>query len=168
MRAKMKIRSRQLGEIEVDAGSIVELPEGLVGYQDQNRFFLVEREEYRPFFWLISSDNSEFCFAVVDPEPFVHEPYAVVLNEADRGDLDLNEGDPVQVLVIASPGERPGQITLNLKGPLLLNPRNRVMRQLLVYSNKLPLRLPVESETFGNPPRAANRTIVRIIGKRAA
>ncbi len=168
MRAKMKIRSRQLGEIEVDSGSIVELPEGLVGFENHSRFFLVDWEEYRPFLWLISADDPELSFAVVDPEPFVQEPYAVALNEADRGDLDLDEGDPVQVLVIASPGERPGEITLNLKGPLLLNPRNRVMRQLLVYSNKLPLRLPVAVEALEDPPCGANRTVVRIIGKRAA
>jgi len=168
MRAKMKIQSRQLGEIEIDEESIVKLPEGLVGFEDQKRFFLIRRDEYLPFHWLISAQDPDVGFAVVDPEIFLSEPYTVVLNEADRGDLDLQEGDPVHVLVIASPAENPGQITLNLKGPLLLNPRNRVIRQLLVYSSKLPLRQPIDTAAYWNPRVSEHRTQVRILGRKAA
>lgn len=168
MRAKMKIRNRQLGDVEVGPGSIVDVPEGLVGFEDQKRFCLIDRGEDRPFFWLVSVDEPELCFAVVDPEPFIEGPYEVVLNEADRTDLGLDEGDSVQVLVIASPGERSGQVTLNLKGPLVLNPRNRLMRQLLVYSNKLPLRYPIDAAILTENRHASRFTTVRVVGKRAA
>ncbi len=167
MRGKMKIRNDQLGELDIEEDSIIEMPEGLVGFENQNRFYLIRREEYLPFLWMVSVSDPNLCFAVVDPDPFVTEPYTVVLNEAERAELDLREGDPVHVLVIASPGDAPGEVTLNLKGPLLLNPRNRVMRQLLVYSSRLPLRHPVDGAVW-DARSSARRTTVRIMGKRAA
>lgn len=165
----MNLKSRQLGRIEVDEESIIDVPEGLVGFEDLHRFCLVRRDEYRPFFWLISIQDPDVGFAVVDPEPFVTEPYAVVLNESDRRELDLREGDPVHVLVIVSPGENHGPMTLNLKGPLLLNPRNRVMRQLLMYSAKLPSRAPLHAMGATDGASVLGRkTAVRIVDKRAA
>jgi flagellar assembly factor FliW len=168
MHAKLKIRNESLGEIEVDPESVLHAPEGLVGFEDETRFYLIRRDEYLPFLWLVSARDPDVAFAIVDPEPFLAEPYGVILNEADRGDLDLREGDPVQVFVIVSPADPPEKVTLNLKGPLLLNPRNRVIRQLLFYSSRLPLRMPIGPAAGRTQIQARRHTTVSIVGRKAA
>jgi flagellar assembly factor FliW len=136
----MILRSRIVGEIQVEEGSILYLPDGLLGFEDLKRYILAEVEEFLPFLWLISVDEPEIGFAISDPQLFFAPRYELTLGDADKDVLDLQTGDTISVFVIVSITEAGRRITANLKGPVVLNTRNRLGKQLVVYSPSYSIR----------------------------
>jgi flagellar assembly factor FliW len=136
----MILRSRSLGEFEVQEDSILYFPDGLLGFEELKRYILVEVEEFRPFFWLLSVEEPEIGFAISDPQLFHRIHYEVPLSEADRDVLDLQGGDTISVFVIVSILEGGRRICANLKGPVVLNTRNRLGKQVVIYSPSYSVR----------------------------
>jgi flagellar assembly factor FliW len=164
----MKIKSRHLGEIETSHPSILHLPEGLLGYEGHQSYCLLALEEYLPFRWLVSAADPDLAFVVSSPEYFIEEPYPLTLGGSDAELLDLRASDALEVYVLVSPAESGGVITADLKGPLVVNARTRLAKQVLLYSSRLSVRQPLR-----RPPRAdetlrMGRTVVRIAGRRVA
>jgi flagellar assembly factor FliW len=136
----MILRSRTLGEFEVQEDSILYFPDGLLGFEELKRYILVEVEEFRPFFWLLAVEEPEIGFAISDPQLFHRTHYEVPLSEADRDVLDLQGGDTISVFVIVSIQEGGRRISANLKGPVVLNTRNRLGKQVVIYSPSYSVR----------------------------
>ncbi|MBM3316955.1 MAG: flagellar assembly protein FliW [Candidatus Eisenbacteria bacterium] len=138
----MRIETRHWGIVEIPDDQVIHMPEGLLGFEDLRRFVLLDLEESRPFAWLLSADDPEISFAVADPRHFRSGDYPLHLSAADEDQLDLTAGDQPAVLVIAAV-DASGRVTGNLRGPIVLNTRNRIARQLVTYGSSLPLRQPI-------------------------
>jgi flagellar assembly factor FliW len=136
----MNLRSSILGEIEVEESSVLLLPDGLLGFEDLKHYILAEVEEFLPFLWLISVDEPDIGFAIADPQLFYAPRYEVSLSESDKDVLDLQTGDSVSVFVIVSILEGGRRVTANLKGPVVLNTRNRLGKQVVIYSPSYSVR----------------------------
>jgi flagellar assembly factor FliW len=136
----MFLSSKALGKMEVEESAILYLPDGLLGFEDLKRYILVEVEEFVPFLWLISVEQPEVGFAIADPKLFYAPPYEVTLSESDKDCLDIQAGDPVSIFVIVSITDGGRRITANLKGPVVLNTRNRLGKQVVVYSATYSVR----------------------------
>jgi flagellar assembly factor FliW len=138
----MQIRTREWGVLEVPEERLVHMANGPLGFEDLRRFVLVEEEEIKPFLWMVCVDEPEVGFAVADPQYFHPGPYPLALSEIDEGMLDFAEGDDVSVFVIVtvSPESEP---VANLRGPIVLNARNRLARQVVVYGSTLSVRQPL-------------------------
>jgi flagellar assembly factor FliW len=136
----MILHTDVLGEIRVDDESVLYLADGLLGFEELKRYILAEVEEYLPFLWLISVEEPRIGFAIADPQLFYGPPYEVALSQADKEVLDLQTGDTVSVFVIVSIADAGRRITANLKGPVVLNTRNRLGKQVVVYSPSYSVR----------------------------
>ncbi len=147
----MILRSRTIGQIEVAEDSVLFCTEGLVGFEDLKRFILAEPEEFLPFYWLISVDEPEIGFAIADPQLFFAERYEVPLGDSDKDALDLQPGDTVSIFVIVSITEGGSRITANLKGPMVLNTRNRMCRQVVIYNPAYSVRQPLLDQEVARP-----------------
>ena len=139
----MILCSKTMGQIEVDDGAFLYFADGLVGFEDQKKFYLAEVSEFHPFLWLMSADEPDLGFAVADPQLFFPEHYEVNLGEADRDALDLHTGDTISVFVIVSIMDGGRRITANLKGPVVMNMRNRICRQVVIYNPAYSVRQPL-------------------------
>lgn len=126
-------------------------PEGLVGYPEWRRFELVVVHE-RPLVGLLRSwDVPGLELVVVDPRDWLPE-YAFEVPEADLDLLGAQGKEDLTPLVIADVTGDPPQVTLNLLGPLVLNPRARLGRQVVQsgrdYSPAYPLAAGGTALTF--------------------
>lgn len=139
----MILRSKSLGEIEVRDDAAIHLPDGLLGFDDLRKFVFLDVEEFRPFLWLISTDEPEIGFAVADPRYFYAGAYEIPLSEADRDILDCEPNDRLSVFVLVSVPESGRKITANLKGPVVMNARNRLAKQVVVYNPAFAVRQPM-------------------------
>lgn len=160
----MIIRSSSLGEIEVNDDSMLYLPDGLLGFEELKQFAFVNVDPFRPFLWLLAADEPELGFAVADPELFFPGVYEVSLSESDKDVLDWQAGDPLAVFVLISIPEGGRRITANLKGPVVLNTRNRLAKQVVVYNPAFSVRQPLiqpsaRSMTIAGPPPAQRLTV---------
>ncbi len=139
----MRVETREWGSLEIDERSIVRFKDGLLGFEDLHSFVFVDAEEFRPFVWFLSVDDPEVGFAVADPFYFSNTPYDVSLSAGDEVGLALDEGDEIAIFVVVAIDENGSEITANLKGPLVLNMRTRLARQLAVYGASYAVRQPM-------------------------
>lgn len=161
----MTLRSNQLGAFEVSDKTSLFLPDGILGFEDLKKYSIVENADAQPFMWLVSQQDPEVCFAVVDPDHIVEEGYEAHLSESDHDTLDLQPGDPISVFVLVSSSDGGRKLTVNLKGPVVLNLRNRVAKQVVVYNPAYGFRQPLlpdgEAQTGHAPERSQRLSALR-------
>ena len=79
----MKIDSPRFGALTVEAGKIIEFPEGLAGFETCRRFSLFHPEKTEPKYFILQSlDNPELAFQLVDPAQLGFS-YEIALTDAE-------------------------------------------------------------------------------------
>lgn len=150
------LHSKMLGRLEVDEASLLYCAGGLVGFEEYKKYYLAEVPEYGPFLWMMSAEEPDLGFAVADPQLFFPGHYEVILGECEREALDLRPGDSISIFVIVSILDGGRLITANLKGPVVLNTRNRICRQVVIYNPAYPMRQPLLAPPVERTPFAAS------------
>ena len=136
---RMNVPSQLLGELTVEPDEVFHFPSGLFGFPDSRDFVLLPAEQ-EGFFWLQSTEHAALAFLLADPFRFF-EGYAVVVGQNERGDLRDPERAELLVLVIVTlPRKRGDRPTANLQGPIALNLRARLARQLPVADGEFGVR----------------------------
>jgi flagellar assembly factor FliW len=148
----MIVASTRFGNLNVSAESLLIFPSGLLGFPEWTRYVILDHDTDAPFKWLHCAEEASLAFVVIDPVLF-HENYQVVISPEARGEVEGSETDELGLAVILTiPSDDPSAVTANLRGPLLMNPRTRLCKQL-VLSEDYPTRYPVFSA-----PRHAERS----------
>jgi flagellar assembly factor FliW len=137
--------TRDFGMIEYSQDAELHFPRGLPGFEDQQRFLLIEPEALAPIVFLQSLATSALSFFavsvwLVDPE------YQIGITADDLAALGLatqpHSGGDVLCLAILSAQDN-GPSTANLLAPVVINPRTRVGLQAVradaAYSHQHPL-----------------------------
>jgi len=137
-----RVKSDQLGEIEVEDGAVVHFPDGIPGFESCHDFVLVEDEGFAPFHWLQSLDEGAIAFVVVDPA-IIYPDYHVQLGPADTAAIRLADATRALVRVILTINEDPEKTTANLQGPLLINVAESLGCQVLLTRSPYDARYPV-------------------------
>ncbi|MGD1019106.1 MAG: flagellar assembly protein FliW [Verrucomicrobiia bacterium] len=108
---------------------IIHFPSGLLGFEQLKEFALIGRPREAPFLWLEGQDDSKVAFIVV-PTTQVVPDYRPDLSDADVEFLGLNSPKDALVLSIVTLRGH-GRATINLKGPLVINARTCVGKQVV-------------------------------------
>ena len=121
----MKINTRKFGEVEVDEAKVINMSDGLPGFESYKRFILLEDAKYKPFCWFQSVEEPNLALVVMDP--FIFKPdyrldFKQVIEMKDWKDLDEKDL-AIFVVVNVSASGKEKRITANLIGPLVVNPR---------------------------------------------
>lgn len=120
------------------------LPAGLIGFPDACRLELIYNPEELPFMWLRVADERALNFIVVEPSAAV-PGYEVELSDDDATQLDLGSAAEALVLnIVTFRPDEPDSATVNLIGPIIINRRTLVGRQVVIanfadYSARHPL-----------------------------
>ncbi len=142
----MKIKTTRFGEIEVEEHTLVSIPGGLIGFPDQERYVIIEHKPGSPFFWLQAVNRPDLAFVIANPYAFKQD-YEVKVSEAVLTDLGIaGQQDMALYVIVTVPHGRPQDMTANLLGPLIINTKSRVVRQIILdderYSHQHPLISP--------------------------
>ena len=133
------IQSR-LGVLNIPNDRVLHFPRGLIGFEQEREFTLVQVREDSPFIILQSMNDPGLGLLVADPYGFISE-YDVVVGEAERKILRIENIRQVMVLVtVTIPQGRPQDTTLNLTGPIILNMQSRIGLQVPQTDAKYPSR----------------------------
>ncbi len=128
-------------QVEVPAAQLYEFFPGLGGFEEHHTYALISDGD-SPVEWLQSTADPNVVFALL--EPFVFEPdYAFEMADADAAALGLQRPEDAVVRSILTLRESAAEITANLLAPIVLNPRTRLGRQIVLQDPDLPLRFPV-------------------------
>ncbi|MBF0128172.1 MAG: flagellar assembly protein FliW [Magnetococcales bacterium] len=137
----MEIQGTRFGTLEFEAGEVIQLNEGLLGFPLSRRFLLFPYSDDSSFFWLQSVDEPAIAFIVINPFDFFND-LEFVIQDDDAADLALERSEDVEVFsLVTIPEGRPEEMRTNLAGPVVVNVANRLGKQILVkaYSPRQPL-----------------------------
>jgi flagellar assembly factor FliW len=146
----MKIHTATLGVVEATPESFLTLPEGLVGFEEHKEFALLALADYEPFRWLQSFSDPGLSFPLLAPAAFV-PGFEPTLGETDRLALGLEPGELPEVYAIASVAEGGGGVTLNLRAPVVVNPRKRTARQVVLADSRWEVQHPLVTRGSAAP-----------------
>lgn len=136
----VEVHSQLFGcTLTVPSDACVTTPGGLYGFPGCQEWVLLDAK--RPgFFWLHSRDSSALAFLLVDPFQ-VFPAYAVTLSPSDRTALQVdNERDVAIFAIVTLPTTATEQPTANLQGPIAVNLRAGLARQVAVAESKWGVR----------------------------
>lgn len=120
---------------DLNPGVTVTFPDGLLGFPGVRRFALVDVDSARPFKWLKALDCGDLAFVVVDPRYF-RPSYKLTVPGGELESLRLDSVDDAEVYVIVAIPADPRQMTANLRGPLVVNVRRGLGKQVVLLSNE--------------------------------
>lgn len=119
------------GEVEVQEKDIYQFPKGLPGFEEETEFALIPWED-TPFSYLQSTQEPGLSFLLVSP--FVFMPsYSFELSDTDKEELAIK--DQVSVYTIVTIHSQANKSTMNLLAPIVLNPENRLGKQVILHQS---------------------------------
>ncbi|RME00272.1 MAG: flagellar assembly protein FliW [Calditrichaeota bacterium] len=141
-RKKLTLEHQRLGTVEFTKDNIIHFPQGLLGFEKKKSYILVEREEYYPFVWMISVDDPNVSFIMVNPLIFLPD-YEPNISKRELNELKIDSPQSLLMYVIVTLNRDPLKSTANLSGPILINKDKNLGKQLVLlddsYSTKHPI-----------------------------
>ena len=126
----MKVKTLNMGIVEVSEKQIIDFPEGLFGFEDSRKYALIEAEQ-KPFVWMQSIEHEHISFLLINPFLFRAE-YELDVDEKDQKLIDLdNPGNALIFAIVTFLGDG-SPITANLQGPVVINTRNNLAVQAVL------------------------------------
>ena len=118
----MEIKSKALGNQQVDSDGIINFPSGIPGFENQTRFKLFHQEDSEIIFWLQSLDDDELTFSVAQPSIF-NINYRFILTDEEEASLELSDPADLLILILLQADDEASTPTIkgSIKSPLLIN-----------------------------------------------
>ncbi len=130
-----EIYSRPFGKITVNDSDIIVFPDGLFGFDSLNRFILLEEKE-SPMVWLQSYEEADLAFVLLRIVHFMSD-YELSMSQSDLEALGTDDTASLDVYAILTiPEDDPSRMTANLMGPVVINPAEKIGRQVISLSDR--------------------------------
>jgi flagellar assembly factor FliW len=140
------------GTIEVSEEAVMTFPQGgLFGFERTTRYALLPAQR-RGLWWMMSPTTPPVTFVLADPFVF-HPDYALDLAESEKARLGIEQPtDAIALVVLTLPAEPTGQVTANLRAPVVFNITTRLAAQVVNRDESHGVQVPVDLAVF--PPQA--------------
>ena len=135
----MKINTLRFGTIEIDKSEIIIVPEGIIGFPDIKRYVILDMGKDTPFKLFQAVDEPTVGFVIIDPLIFKSD-YSVKIRKEDLYSIRAEDIEDIITAVIVTIPEDPYKMTANLRGPLLINLKSRLARQLVLADDTYTTR----------------------------
>ena len=133
----MIITTTRFGEVEVHERELLFLPEGLLGFETMQRYCLLEHAPGSPFRWMQAVDDPALAFVVINPFEFFTD-YDFDISDVDADLLNLDSVEDVQVFSLVT--IHGTLVTTNLVGPLVVNRRHQIGKQIVLANPRYSTR----------------------------
>ncbi len=135
----MKIKTTRFGELEVDKKDIIEFTEGLLGFENQKKFFIVDPGDQTLILWLQSVDDAGVAFPIIEPKIF-QPNYMIKLLPVELNSLSLENLQSASVYTVLTIPQNVTEMSANLKAPIIINNKTKLARQIVLQDSKLEVR----------------------------
>jgi len=136
----MTVASDLLGQLTVDPETVIQFPNGLLGFPECRAFVLLSTEREHVY-WLQSVDYAALAFLMVDPFVFF-EGYTVDLASTDLRDRAGAPEDLTVLSIVTLPGQKGERPTANLQGAVVMDHRRHEAHQVILQDSKYGIREP--------------------------
>jgi flagellar assembly factor FliW len=132
----------ELDRATTPSDDVVLLPYGLIGFERVKNYSLLTNPDEDPFLWFKMLDDARHAFLVLSAGAFVPD-YSPDFEDQDIDFLELD--GPSDALILNTVTQRDaGTATVNLKGPIVINRRTWIGKQVVPkYAGLYPVRHPL-------------------------
>lgn len=153
----MTIMTKVFGEITIDDDRIITFSKGIVGFPDLKEFALLHDSEkgMDSIHWLQSLQEPGFAMPVIDPLRVCPDYNPEVDDEIlkNLGELDPDE---MLVLVTMTVPKDVKKMSVNLKGPIVINAVQKTAIQVIVEGDEYPVKFPIYDILEANKKKAGD------------
>ena len=136
----MEIKTTRFGQVEIDENLIITLPEGILGFEDFKRYIILDHfDKESPFKWFQSIDDPSLAFVITDPLMFLPE-YKAKVSKKEIGNIKLSDASKAVIVVIVNIKRDHSEITINLQGPIVINPEGKLAKQVIIRESDYSVR----------------------------
>ena len=140
----MKVQTKIFGEIDIEDEKIITFPGGIIGFPEMTKFTLLFDEEKKPasIHWLQSLDEPAFAMPVINPL-VLKEDYNPEVDDDVLKDIQPNNNENMLVLVTMTIPHDLKEMTINLRGPILINSETRKGAQIIIDDENCPVKFKI-------------------------
>ena len=140
----MQILTKIFGEIIIDDEKIIQFPKGIIGFPELTEFTLVHDEEKSTdsIHWLQSIQEPAFAMPVMDPL-IVCPNYNPEADDELLNVLGTIVPEELLVLVTVTVPKDLTQMSVNLKGPIVINAAEKKAIQIIVEGDEYQVKFPI-------------------------
>ena len=138
----MVIKTKAFGELEVSDKQKIYFKDGILGFEDIHNFFLLDTEEGSPFYWFQALEEPEIAFIIIDPR-FIEPEYKLDIDKKELDDMEVDNEEDLLIFSIVTIYEKPEDITVNLLGPIVINKKNLMAKQVINQNDTYLIKHPL-------------------------
>lgn len=138
----MRVKTKFFGEVELDDNKVLEFPNGIIGFEDFNKYAIIydiEDERETTISWLQSLEEPALALPVVDPLAVVADYAPMIEDELLKPLGNPADEDLLFLLVMTVPSDMT-KVTANMKAPVIINTKTRQGVQLIVDNADYPVK----------------------------
>lgn len=140
-----RVNTKVFGEIDIWDSKIIQFAGGIIGFPEMTRFALLFDEEKGPgvgIRWLQSLDEPAFAMPVMDPLAVVSD-YDPEVEEEWIKEIGKLSAENLLVLVTVNVPSDLTRMSINLQGPIIINVEERKACQVIVDTERYPVKFPI-------------------------
>ena len=141
----MKVNTKVFGEVTIEDDKIIEFTGGIIGFPDLTKFALIHDEEKGVgvgIRWLQSMQEPAFAMPVMDPLTVYPEYNPEVEDELLKDLGEINEDNLLVLVTVTVPADVT-KMSVNLRGPIIINSDTRKACQVIVDGEGFAVKYPV-------------------------
>ncbi|MGE3609626.1 MAG: flagellar assembly protein FliW [Bacteriovoracaceae bacterium] len=135
----MKVKTTRFGELEVNPNDIITFSEGLFGFENQKKYFVVDPGDSTLILWLQSTEDEKVAFPIIEPKIFKPD-YIAKLLPADLNGLELESLTSAKLYSVLTIPANVTEMSANLKAPIVINAAKKVGKQIVLQDSKLSVK----------------------------
>ncbi|MFA5582814.1 MAG: flagellar assembly protein FliW [Bacteriovoracaceae bacterium] len=135
----MKVKTTRFGELEVNPGDVLTFAEGLLGFENLKKYFVVDPGDSTLILWLQSTEDEKVAFPIIEPKIFKPD-YIAKLLPADLNGLELESLSNAKLYSILTIPSNVVEMSANLKAPLVINSDKKIGKQIVLQDSKLSVK----------------------------
>lgn len=135
----MKVKTTRFGELEVNPTDLVTFAEGLFGFENLKKYFVVDPGDSTLILWLQSTEDEKVAFPIIEPKIFKPD-YIAKLLPADLNGLELESLQSAKLYSILTIPAAVTEMSANLKAPIVINSAKKIGKQIVLQDSKLSVK----------------------------
>ena len=135
----MKVITAKFGELEVDEDLVIHMTKPVLGFEELTKYIVIETDDFDPFKWYQSVENPAVSFVIVNPLLFFPD-YTIEVNPKEIEELRVASVEDIATYAIVTLPADYTKMTANLQGPILINNRTKLAKQLVLVNSRYKIR----------------------------
>jgi flagellar assembly factor FliW len=139
----MKIKSSQLGEIEIDETRVINFPGGIPGFENDREYSIFPIDGDGPFYYMHALKNPDLCLVLAVPFAFFPD-YELELSADSLEILGIeNKEQELAIFAVLTIPRDFREATANLLAPIIVNPATRKGLQHVAGNTRYQTKHPI-------------------------